>query len=205
MSWVAVGVSGVSMVSGVIGSFQAKKEKKRIAREIANQKRPELINAAEGLQVSTRGADLQREEVARNSATSLSDAGTRALGVGVGRVAAVNADSNAKIGANLDEQQKGIDMIRAQDNATIRGIKEGRSASDLAALSSQYNAAQQNGTQAMGNVLQGAGMAGNALTGSDYFSAENIAARKLARRGTATSVSSLKPAGLNPLKTSKIG
>jgi len=204
MSWISVGVAGVSTVANIFQKNKADKNARRIAAEIAKQKRQDLTNIADGMQVSTRGADLEREEVARNSATSLdalSDAGTRALGVGVGRVAAVNADSSAKIGANLDEQQKGIDMIRAQDNAAIRGIKEQRSAGDLAALSSQYNAAQQNGTQAMGNILQGAGMAGNALTGSDYFSAENIAARKLARRGTATSVSSLKPAGLNPLKT----
>jgi hypothetical protein len=202
MSWVSVGVAGVSAVTGFLGKKKADKDARRIANEIAKQKRQDLTNVAEGLQVSTRGTDLQREEAARNSATSLdalSDAGTRALGVGVGRVAAVNADSNAKIGANLDEQQKGIDMIRAQDNATIRGIKEGRSASDLAALSSQYNAAQQNGTQAMGNVLQGAGMAGNALTGSDYFSAENIAARKANRfaKKIPTPVESfLKPAGI---------
>lgn len=165
MSWVAVGVAGVSVVSGVIASSKAKKEKKRIAREIANQKRPELTNIAEGLQVSTRGTDLQREEVARNSATSLdalSEAGTRSLGVGVGRVAAVNVDSNAKIGANLDEQQRNIDMIRAQDNSSIRGIKEQRSAADLAALSSQYNAANQAQQDAYGNIVQGLGTAGNA-------------------------------------------
>jgi hypothetical protein len=184
MSWVAVGVTGVSMVSSFFGKKKAKKDARRIENEIAKQKRQDLTNVADGLQVSTRGANLEREEVARNSATSLdalSDAGTRALGVGVGRVAAVNADSNAKIGVNLDEQQKNIDMIRAQDNATIRGIKEGRSSADLAALSSQYNAAQQNGTQATANIIQGLGTAGNAVANSDYFSAENIAARKAAR------------------------
>lgn len=208
MSWVAVGVAAVGTTMSIIEKSKQKKAAKKAAAAIANQKRPELQNVAEGLQVSTRGTDLQREEVARNSATSLdtlADAGTRALGVGVGRVAAVNADSNAKIGANLDDQQKNIDMIRAQDNASIRGMKEQRSQADLAALSSQYNAAQQNGTQATGNIIQGAGMAGNALASSDYFSPESINARKLARRGVATSVSSLTPAGLNPLKTSKIG
>ena len=72
-------------------------------------------------------------------------------------------------------------MIRAQDNASIRGMREQRSQADLAALSSQYNAAQQNGTQATANIIQGLGTAGNAVTNSDYFSAESIAARKSAR------------------------
>lgn len=184
MSWVAVGTLAVGTTMSIIEKRKQKKAARRAAAEIANQKRPELTNVADGLQVSTRGADLEREEVARNSATSLdalSDAGTRALGVGVGRVAAVNADSNAKIGANLDEQQKNIDMIRAQDNASIRGMREQRSQADLAALSSQYNAAQQNGTQATANIIQGLGTAGNAVANSDYFSAESIAARKSAR------------------------
>lgn len=184
MSWVAVGTLAVGTTMSFIEKRKQKKAAKIAAAAIANQKRPELTNVADGLQVSTRGADLEREEVARNSATSLdalSDAGTRALGVGVGRVAAVNADSNAKIGANLDEQQKSIDMIRAQDNASIRGMREQRSQADLAALSSQYNAAQQNGTQATANIIQGLGTAGNAVANSDYFSAESIAARKSAR------------------------
>ena len=193
-SWVAVGVAGVSVVSGIIASSKAKKEKKRIAREIANQKRPELQNIAEGLQVSTRGTDLQREEVSRNSATSLdslADAGTRALGVGVGRVAQANADSNSQIGANLDEQQKNIDMIRAQDNGAIRGIKEQRSAADLAALSSQYNAANQAQQDANANIIQGLGTAGNAYANRDKTGKV---------RKEVKSVNSITPSGTVPLK-----
>lgn len=184
MAWVSVGTAALGTITSGIQAIGAAKKKKKIASEIANQKRPELNNIADGLQVSTRGSDLQREENTRNSATSidaLSDAGTRALGVGVGRVAAVNADVNAKIGADLDEQQKNIDMIRAQDNGNIRATKEQRYNANIAALSSQYNAASQDGTQAISNIIQGAGMAGNAVAGSDYFSKENISTRKSAR------------------------
>ena len=185
MSWVSVGTAAVGTTMSIIDKIGAKKKQKKIAAEMANQKRPELNNIADGLQVSTRSSDLQREEAARNSATSLgalSDAGTRAIGVGVGRVSAVNADTNAKIGADLDEQQKNIDFLRAQDEGNIRATKEQRSNANLAALSSQYNAAAQNGTQATANIVQGLGTAANAVAGSDYFSKENIAARKLARK-----------------------
>lgn len=184
MSWVAVGVSGAGVIQSGIQAFSANKQKKKIAAEMAKQKRPDLNNIADGLQVSTRGSDLQREETARQSATALSalsDAGTRALGVGVGRIASVNADTNARIGADLDEQQKNIDIIRANDEGNIRATKEQRANANLAALSSQYNAASQNGTQAVANAVQGAGMAGNAVAGSDYFSKDNVAARKSAR------------------------
>lgn len=184
MSWIAVGVAAVGTTMSIIEKGKARKAKKKIASEIANQKRPELDNIADGLQVSTRGSDLQREETARQSATALdalSDAGTRAVGVGVGRIAAVNADTNARIGADIDEQQKNIDFFRAQDKGNIRLTKEQRANANLAALSSQYNAESQNGTQANANIVQGAGMAGNAVTGSEYFSKENIAARKSTR------------------------
>lgn len=184
MSWVAVGVASVGTTMSIIEKGKANKAKKKAAAEIANQKRPELNNIADGLQVSTRGSDLQREENARNSATSLdalSDAGTRALGVGVGRVAAINSDVNAKIGADLDEQQKNIDFMRAQDNGNIRMTKEQRANANLAALSSQYNAASQDGTQANANIVQGLGTAANAVAGSEYFSKENVAARTAAR------------------------
>lgn len=196
MSWVAVGVAAVGTTMSIIEKSKQKKAAKRAAAAIANHKRPELTNVADGLQVSTRGADLEREEVARNSATSLdalSDAGTRALGVGVGRVAAVNADSNARIGANLDEQQKSIDMIRAQDNATIRGIKEDRSTADLAALSSQYNAANQAQQDANANIIQGLGTAGNAFANRDNTG-------RTPKVKSVTSKNPITPSGTVPLK-----
>jgi hypothetical protein len=72
---------------------------------------------------------------------------------------------NRDIAANLDEQQKQIDGIAAQDNARIRGTKEDRNAAKLAALSSQYNAAADAQQQGFGNIIQGAGMAGTAASG----------------------------------------
>jgi len=199
MSWVAVGTAAVGTTMSIIEKSSAKKQQKKLASEMANQKRPDLSNVADGLQVSTRSSDLQREEAARNSSSSvdaLSEAGTRAIGVGVGRIASVNADTNAKIGANLDEQQKNIDMLRAQDNANIRSTKEQRYNANLAALSSQYNAASQNEANANANILQALGSAGSAA-------ANKSATAKTPKE--VKGVSSLTPAGTTTAKSAKSG
>lgn len=169
MTWIAVGVGGVSAITSGIGMIGAGKQKKRIAREIANQKEVPLTNIADGMQVSTRGADLEKQQQAQLAATqtdALADGGTRALVGGIGRVSAESQNVNARIGANLDEQQNNINNVRAQDEARIQTVKEQRQNAKLAALSSQYNAANQTQATAMGNIAQSAGMAGNALAAS---------------------------------------
>ena len=173
MAWVSVGIGGASAIMGGIQALSAGKQKKKIAQEIANQKEVKLTNIADGLQVSTLGSDLQKEEQARLAATqtsALADAGSRALGVGVGRVSAQNQNVNANIAADLDAQQKNIDMMKAQDEGRIQMTKEQRQQAKLAALSSQYAGAQDAQAQGMGNMMQGVGMAGGALAGSDVLS-----------------------------------
>lgn len=196
MSWVAVGVGAVTAVSGVIAKNKSNKDKKKVAAEIANQKEVPLENVADGMQVSTKSADLQKEALARNSATSidaLSDAGSRAVGVGVGRVAANNMDSSAAIGADLDRQQKEIDFLKANDAGNIRSTKEQRMNNKLAALSSQYNAANQNEAQSEGNIIRGLGSAATSASTSDYFSETQAAARRAKKMPVVSTVSEIKP------------
>lgn len=184
MSWVAVGVGAVTAVGGAIKASKASKDKKKAAAEIASQKGNDLQNVAEGMTVSTKGADIQKEAMARNSAgaiDALSGAGSRSIGVGVGRVASATTAASQQIAADLDEQQKDIDRMAAGDRGNIRGIKENRANDKLAALSSQYNAAADSEQQGYGNIVQGAGMAAGQLSTSDYFSKENVAARKAKR------------------------
>ncbi len=164
-------ITGAAIAAGTaaysIGkSIKEGKAKKEAARAINNMKAPEMQNAGENLQVSTLGSDLQREEQARNSATQVQaaqDAGTRGIIGSVGKIAAQNQRVNAQTAADLDRQQKEIDYFKAQDNATIRNLKEQRFRDKLAALSSQYNASSQNQQQAIGNAIQGTGMAINSL------------------------------------------
>ena len=163
---VSAGAGALGAVTGAIQTFSEMSNKKKIAREIANMKEVPLTNIADGMQVSTLGSYLQKEQQARLAATqtsALQDGGTRALLGGLGRVSANSQDVNANIAANLDQQQKQIQQIKAQDEESIRNIKEQRKNAKLAALSSQYNAASQNATQGIANIVQGAGIAGNAL------------------------------------------
>lgn len=194
MTWVAVGVGGASAIMGGINAISAGKQKKKIAQEIANQKEVKLTNIADGLQVSTLGSDLQKEEQARLAATqtsALADAGSRALGVGVGRVSAQNQNVNANIAADLDAQQKNIDMMKAQDEGRIQMTKEQRQQAKLAALSSQYAGAQDAQAQAMGNMMQGFGMAAGAASGSG-----KLAGTPKTPNAKLTSVSEITPIGL---------
>lgn len=169
MSYIAVGTGALSLITGGIKALGGNKAKKRAAAEAANIKPVSLDNVAAGLKVSTLGAKNRQEGQSVLETTQMSalqDAGTRAIGVGTGRVAAGSQAVSKDIAVNLDEQQNNIEMMKAEDEGRIRGVKEQRNASKLAALSSQYNAAADAEQQGYGNMIQGVGMAGSAAAGS---------------------------------------
>lgn len=157
-----IAMAGVGLLGSGYQAIKGAKDAKDAQRALENYERQELTNIAEGLQVSTLGADLQREEQARLAATqvgALQGAGARGVIGGLGRVEAGNQQMNRQIGAELDAQQKQIDQMRAQDEANIRGMQEQREQQDVAALSSQYNAGNQMMWQGIGGIAQ-TGMAG---------------------------------------------
>jgi len=142
--------SGIQAISGA-------KQRRDAKNALENYQRQELENVAEGLQVSTLGADLQREEQARLASSqvgALQGAGARGLLGGLGRVEAGNQMMNREIAANLDAQQKQIDQMYAQDQANIRGMQEQREVGDISALSSQYNAGNAMMWQGIGGIAQ---------------------------------------------------
>jgi hypothetical protein len=190
---------GIGAATGIVSAISEGKNKKKIAREIANQKAVPLTNVADGLQVSTRGADLQKEEQARLAATqtaALQDAGSRALVGGIGKVSANSNSVNANIAADLDSQQKDISRIGAQDDIRIQTTKDQRAKDKLAALSSQYNAASQNQQMGIGNAISGLGQAANGLSTIKLGGKENE---------IVDAVSELKPASLAKINsTAKI-
>lgn len=140
---IGMGIAAVGAIAqGVMGAVQASKAKKAID----NYRRQELTNIADGLSVSTLGADLAREEMARVAATSvnmLQQTGSRGA-AGVGQVTRAVGNQSLKIGANLDEQQKAIDLIRANDEKRIQTAMEARENADLAGLGQQQAVGQQN-------------------------------------------------------------
>ena len=146
---------------GVLGAgyqvYKGANDAKDAKNALNNYQRQEFNNVAEGLQVSTLGADLQKEEQARLAAAqvgALQGAGVRGVFGGLGRVEAGNQMVNRQIGADLDMQQKQIDQMYAQDKANIRGMQEQREVADISGLSSQYNAGNQMMWDGIGGVAQ---------------------------------------------------
>jgi hypothetical protein len=174
--------SGIQAISGA-------KQRRDAKNALENYERQQLENVAEGLQVSTLGADLQREEQARLASSqvgALQGAGARGLLGGLGRVEAGNQMMNREIAANLDAQQKQIDQMYAQDQANIRGMQEQREVGDIAGLSSQYNA---------GNAMMWQGIGGIAQSGMSAISGGAFG------KGIGTEGNKLGASGFNPGNT----
>ena len=161
-----VASAGISAGLGIYQAIKGSKEQRDASRALNEYQRQQLDNAYDNVQVSTRGADLQREEQARLASSqvdALQGAGTRALVGGLGRVETGNQRVNLGIGANLDEQQKAIDQMKAEDDVRIRMMQENREQNDINALSSQYQAGKQDANMGMGNIVQGFGSLGNQI------------------------------------------
>lgn len=136
---VSAGVSGVQMA-------QANKQKKAAQKAIEDYKRPELANAYNGLQVSTLGADRQREDMARTLATY---GGMAAMGGSRGIAATLPAlleqqnAQEAQIAANLDQQQMQINQLQAGGEMQVQGMQEQRGNNDLLGYGNLLNNANQ--------------------------------------------------------------
>ena len=157
---------GLGMIGGITSMISGAKQANDAKDALNAYERQKLENVAEGLQVSTLGSDLQKEEQARlasSQVSALREGGTRGLIGGLGRVEAGNQRLNQQIGADLDMQQKQIDQMRAEDDARIRAMQENREIQDVSALSSQYNAGQQTRVNGMSQAVQGTSMIGNAF------------------------------------------
>lgn len=165
----AITTASIGVLGAGYQAYKGSQDARDAKRAINNYKRQDLTNVADNLQVSTLGADLQREEQARLAATQVSalqGSGSRGVIGGLGRVEAGNQQMNRQIGAELDTQQKQIDQMRSQDEANIRTMQEQREQQDLAGLSSQYNAANQMMWEGIGGIAQsGMSMAGSFGTG----------------------------------------
>lgn len=164
---------GAQAISGGLGvglslyqTIQAGKEKREAKEDLDNYQRQQLTNVADGLQASTLGSDIQREEQSRLASSqvdALRSAGSRGILGGLGKVEAGNQMVMRQTGADLDMQQKQIDQMQAEDQVRIRSMQENREQNDINALSSQYQAGKQDQNMGFGNIVQGAGMLGGAF------------------------------------------
>jgi len=152
-------IGGVAALGGIYQAVEGAKQAREAKDALNNLPIPNLQNSYEGLQVSQLGANLQREEGARQFATgvdTLRSGGIRGVIGGLGQLNEQQNLQNRQIAASLDEQQKQIDFARAGDQSQIRGMKEQRYQNDVAALSSQISAGKAQEMQGIKGAIQGA-------------------------------------------------
>lgn len=152
--------AAIGLGTSVAKFFGGRKMEREAQKHIDNFRWQDLDNVMEDVQISTRGADLRREELGRSTATAidaLSKGGARTLAAGIGRVQENNTRVAREIGANLDEQQKQLDYAVAQDNARIQQMTERRQANELAGYGQMLNTGMGMKWGAMGDLLNTAG------------------------------------------------
>jgi len=154
--------AGIGAATGLAQAVMGAKQRSEARSALENYQRQRLSNVADELSVYTKGAELQREESSRFSASAidaLQRGGSRSLVAGLGNVQQNNIGMNRQIGADLERQQARIDQIRAQDSQRIQRMTEAREQQDINALSSQFNAGNQQMMQGIGGIAQ-AGISG---------------------------------------------
>lgn len=168
-------IGGISAAIGAAGGLQQMiggAKQKRAAMNAARRfRRQELTNLAEGRQVSTLGADLARQEMARTTATSigaLQAGGIRGVVGGLGAIQESTNRGAQQIGLQLDQQQQQIQQQQMQESQNIRAMQEQRDNQELANLQAQANAGAQMQQQGMAGIAQ-AGMSFAQLGASGAF------------------------------------
>ena len=162
---IAAGSAALSAGTGIAGSISQGKQAKNYQEQIQNYERQKLVNPFAGLQVSTLGADRQREDLNRTMTTygnlaSLS--GTRGIASLLPNLTQTQNDQTAKIAANLDEQEKQRQQLIAQGDAQVQAMQENREQNDLLGLGNALQTARANQAQSMGMIAQGLGILGYA-------------------------------------------
>ena len=162
---IAGSAAALSAGTGIAGAISQGKQAKNYQKQIENYERQTLVNPYADLQVSTLGADRQREDLNRTMTTygnlaSLS--GTRGIASLLPNLTQTQNDQTAKITANLDEQQKQIDQLKAQGEMQIQGMTEQRENNDLLGLGQAYQTARAQQQQGINQIAQSVGALGYA-------------------------------------------
>jgi len=148
----------VAVVGGLATTIIGAKQKSDANKAIEDYNRQQLKTVTEDIGVSTLGSKLQREELARATASgiaALQSGGARSVTGGIGRLEQINKLQGREIGAGLDAQQKEIDKLIARDKARVQLLKEQRERADLAGLGQQLAVGEQNIFKGISGAVQG--------------------------------------------------
>ena len=162
---IAIGSAVLGAGTGIAGAISQGKQARNYKKQIENYKRQTLVNPYADLQVSTLGADRQREDLARTMTTYgnlAAMSGTRGIASLLPNLTQTQNDQTAKIAANLDEQQKQIDQLKAQGEMQVQAMTEQRENNDLLGLGQAYQTARAQQQQGVNQIAQSVGTLGYA-------------------------------------------
>lgn len=150
-------IGAVSTGASIFQTMNANQRTKEAKKQMEEYQRQELQNPYENLQVSTMGADLQREELARNIATNAGYAamgGSRAIMGLAPQMLQQQAQQNAQIAAGLDQQYNQNQQLAARGNEMVQTMTENREQQDLMGIGNAYNVARQEAAKGLSNAIQ---------------------------------------------------
>ena len=149
--------TAVSAGTSILQTSKANKQAKKTQQAIDNYQRQDIVNPNLGLQVSTLGADRQREDLSRSIATMANQAamgGSRSiLGIAPNLLNS-QLQQSQQIAGNLDQQEAQRQRAVAQGQGMVTQMMEQRENADLAGLGNQLNVARQESANGMNNLIQ---------------------------------------------------
>mgnify|MGYP003450848782 FL=1 len=149
--------TAVSAGTSIMQTSAANRQAKKTQQAIDNYKRQEIVNPNLALQVSTLGADRQREDLSRSIATMANQAamgGSRSiLGIAPNLLNA-QLQQGQQIAGTLDQQEAQRQAAVAQGEGMVTKMTEERENADLAGLGNQLNVARQERANGVNNLIQ---------------------------------------------------
>ena len=149
--------TAASAGTSILQTSQANKQADKREKEIDNYQRQDIVNPNLGLQVSTLGADRQREDLNRSITMMANQAamgGSRSiLGIAPNLLNA-QLQQGQQIAGNLDQQEAQRQQAVAQGEGMVTQMMEQRENADLAGLGNQLNVARQERANGINNLVQ---------------------------------------------------
>lgn len=152
-----VAIAAVSLGVSVYQTVDAKKKQKEAEKAAAEYDRQKLSNPYENLQVSTRGSDLQQENINTQVSTTvdaLRSGGSRAILGGIPTLYDNVIKSNQQVAASLDQQENQNQQLEAQGNAMVQNMNEQRERDDLLGIGNAINTSRQEYNNGLTNTVQ---------------------------------------------------
>ena len=149
--------TAASAGTSILQTSQANKQADKREKEIDNYQRQDIVNPNLGLQVSTLGADRQREDLNRTITMMANQAamgGSRSiLGIAPNLLNA-QLQQGQQIAGTLDQQEAQRQAAVAQGEGMVTQMMEQRENADLAGLGNQLNVARQERANGINNLVQ---------------------------------------------------